>query len=238
MGRMAVEQEARGESFEEFKNSFYYGSRTDLAFKFLKSLPEPEAARFFQSLLTKLGESIDDGDVDRLVAHAYEWQVRGYAPQQGSRRVVYDTGPFVPLRRPLREARVALFTSSGHFVAGNDPRPFGVIEMSQEEAIARINEFLRAAPKLACIPADTPASKLRVRHGGYDIRAAGRDPNVIFPLDRLRELAVEGVIGELAPNAYAFAGATAQTRLVTESGPEWAGMLRSEGVDAVLLVAA
>jgi hypothetical protein len=39
------------ESFEGFKNSFSYGSRTDMNFKFLKNLSEEDAAQFFQDLL-------------------------------------------------------------------------------------------------------------------------------------------------------------------------------------------
>lgn len=35
-----------GESFLQFKNSFSYGSRSDLSFKFLKNLSEADAARF------------------------------------------------------------------------------------------------------------------------------------------------------------------------------------------------
>ena len=46
------------ETFESFKNSFSYGSRTDLNFKFLKTLSDEEAADFFQELLWKLGDSI------------------------------------------------------------------------------------------------------------------------------------------------------------------------------------
>jgi D-proline reductase (dithiol) PrdB len=97
---------------------------------------------------------------------------------------------------------------------------------------------LREAPQLSSIPIATPSSNLRVRHGGYDIRAAARDPNVVLPLDRLRDLAAEGVIGELAPRAYSFVGAAAQTPLRRESAPGWAAMLRGEGVDAVVLVPA
>jgi hypothetical protein len=151
------------ETFAEFKDSFSDGSRTDLAFKFLKNLSPEDAATFFQELLEKLGETIDDGRADRLMQHASEWQVRGYAAAE--RRIDYDDRPYAPLRKPLDRSRVALFTSSGHFVAGDDPRPFGVADMTQEEAVARIDDFLRAAPQLSVIPTSTPASRLRVRHG-------------------------------------------------------------------------
>ncbi len=225
-----------GETFTDFKDSFSYGSRTDLAFKFLKGLSPEDAAEFFMVLLAKLGETIDDGDAGRLIDHADAWQVRAYAAAE--RRVVYDDGPFTPLQKPLARSRLALFTSSGHFVAGDDPHPFGVADMTQDEAIARIDDFLRASPQLSVIPAATPSGQLRVRHGGYDIRAAVQDPNVVFPLDRLRELARDGTLGELAPQAYSFVGATAQARLRREVAPIWAAQLRDAGVDAVLLVPA
>lgn len=72
----------------------------------------------------------------------------------------------------------------------------------------------REQPTLSAIPMDTPASKLRVRHGGYDVRSAHSDPNIVFPIERLRVMAQEGRIGELADDAYSFVGACAQTRLI------------------------
>ena len=60
------------ESFVEFKNSFSYGSRTDLNFKFLKALTPAEAADFFQELLWKLGDTLDDGQIGRLIDHVYQ----------------------------------------------------------------------------------------------------------------------------------------------------------------------
>lgn len=223
----------QAESFAEFKDSFSYGARNDLNFKFLSKLSAGDAAQFFQELLWKLGDAYDDGDFDRLVQHAFEWQVRAY---DGLATRTYEDGPFTPLAKAVADARLALLTSSGHFVEGDDPQPFGVKEMSQEEAVARVGEFLRMAPQLSAIPVDTPKQRLRVRHGGYDIRGAQADPNVTLPIERLQELEQEGIIGALAPQAYSFVGATAQTPLLKESGPQWVEMLRQQQVDAALLV--
>jgi D-proline reductase (dithiol) PrdB len=225
--------EAARESFQDFKESFAYGSRTDLNFKFLKGLSDGDAAQFFQDLLWKLGDAFDDGDLERLVMHAYKWQVRGYSAA-GSWN--YDDGPFTPLRKPVSESRLALLTSSGHFVKGDDPEPFGVKNMTQKEAAARISEFLQAEPQLSSIPIDTPRDKLRVRHGGYDIRGADADPNVAFPYETLAHFARQGVIGELAPIAYSFVGACAQMRLLNGAGPRWTQLLQDQAIDAVLLV--
>jgi len=225
--------ESQNETFESFKNSFSYGSRNDLNFKFLKGLPDDQAANFFQELLWILVDSFDNGDYNRLYEHVRNWQIRGYS---GEGKWQYDDGPFSPLVKPLSETRLALFTSSGHFVEGDDPAPFGIENMSQEEAIRRINDFIRSEPTLSEIPVDTPRDKLYVRHGGYDIRGAQADPNVALPIERLREMEHEGLIGELFPNAYSFVGATSQTRLTQQAGPAWVEMLHEQHVEAALLV--
>jgi hypothetical protein len=62
-----MSDDTQQETFEAFKNSFAYGSRTDLNFKFLKGLPVEDAAQFFQDLLWKLGDSFNDGQFDRVV---------------------------------------------------------------------------------------------------------------------------------------------------------------------------
>jgi hypothetical protein len=221
------------ESFADFKNSFSYGTRTDLNFKFLKNLSDADAALFFQGLLHKLGDALDEGDLNRVEEHIRSWQARAYA---GPSRWVYDDGPFTPLPKPLAAARIALLTSSGHFVEGDDPAPLGVKGMTQAEAAARIDDFLKEEPVLSAVPVATPADRLRVRHGGYDIRSAQADPEVAFPVGALRELAQAGVIGELAPVAYSFTGACAQLPLLKRAGPQWVELLQAQAVDGVVLV--
>jgi len=227
------------ESLQQFKDSFAYGTRTDLLFKFLKDLSPDEAAQFFQELLVRLGASSDDGDLGRVIEHVVEWQARAYTPRPDAAHAgpwVYQSGPFAPLTRPVSESCVALLTSSGHFVDGDDPRPFGVAGMTQDEATRSIGEFVRSKPQLSIIPSHTPIERLRVRHGGYDIRGASADANVAFPLERMRECAREGLIGTLAPEAYSFVGAAAQTPIIKESGPEWTERLKERGVEAAVLV--
>ncbi len=225
------------ESFEEFKNSFSYGSRTDLSFKFLKALPPEKAAEFLRLLLVEVGHTFDDGDLGRIHQLVYEWQVEGYAPKPDvTPAFVYDDGPFASLERPLSESRVGLLTSSGHFVDGEDPQPFGVEDMTQEEATERIDDFLRTTPELTEIHRDTHADELRVRHGGYDIRSAEHDHNVTLPRDALVEAEMDGVIGEFADTMFSFVGAAAQGRLRRDALPGWVERLKDERIDALLLV--
>jgi D-proline reductase (dithiol) PrdB len=232
-GTVIMTNDIQIETWQHFKDSFAYGSRTDLNFKFLKALSDEDAAKFLQDLLWKLGDACDDGNLDRLVAHISEGQIQAYS---GDSYWKYDEGPFAPVKKPIAESRLALLTSSGHFVKGDDPEPFGVKDMTQEEATERIAEFLQAEPQLSVIPVDTPRDRLGVRHGGYDTRGAQVDPNVVFPHERLLELENEGIIGELAPQAYSFVGACAQTRLLKQAGPQWVELLQEQQIDTALLV--
>ena len=228
-----TEDTTGSESFREFQQSFSYGSRTDLNFKFLSHLSEEDAGRFFQELLWKLGDTLNEGTDDRIINHIRNWQRKVYS---SATTWTYAEGPFVRLSKSLSASTLALLTSSGHFVKGDDPEPFGLANMTQEEAQTRIDDFLKTSPVLSSIPVSTRTENLRVRHPGYDIRSSQADPNVTFPLQHLRELQQEGIIGDLGSHAYSFVGACAQLRLLNETGPQWVMKLHEEAIDAVLLV--
>ena len=82
------------ETFGDFKDSFSYGSRSDLSFKFLKGLSHQEAGEFLSVLLEEVGSLFDDDSTDALVDLVYEWQVRAYRPTTGTKRpYVYEEHP-------------------------------------------------------------------------------------------------------------------------------------------------
>jgi len=107
--------------------------------------------------------------------------------------------------------------------------------MTQEQAVERISEFMKDSPVLSEIPSSSSSSELHVRHGGYDTRSALRDPNVTFPIDRLREAQASGRVGRLADAFFSFPGATAQGRL-RKVLPEWLERIRQQDIDLMLLV--
>jgi len=79
---------------------------------------------------------------------------------------------------------------------------------------------------------------LTITHDYYDHSDADRDMNIVFPLDRLREIQAEGTLGALAPTHYGFMGhidGPHIVRLIHESAPEVIRTLKQEGVDVVLL---
>ncbi len=87
------------------------------------------------------------------------------------------------------------------------------------------------------IPADTRASDLVMTHisTNFDRTGFQQDWNVVFPLDRLRELAEEGNIGSVADYHYSFMGATDPAEM-ERTARNLAGVLKGDRVDAVLLV--
>jgi D-proline reductase (dithiol) PrdB len=124
--------------------------------------------------------------------------------------------PFVP-GPPLRERRVAIVTTSGMHLRGE--RPFEV-----------------GATDYRIIPGDTPASSLIMSHVSVNFDRSGfqEDINVVFPLDRLSELEVDGAIGSVANFHYSFMGA-APIRALEPKARELAALLKKDRVDAVLL---
>jgi hypothetical protein len=223
--------ESRRETLEEFKNSFWYGSRSDLHFKFLAKLSDQDAGEFFRQLLEVLGDSFDTADYGRVRELAWRWQVRAYEIGEAP-KFSYAEGPFA-IAPSLSDASVALMSAGGVYVEGEDPTG----GETQEQAVARIREYLSEPPTLVSIRSGISVSDLRVRHPGYDIRGAARDINCIFPIGALNELAREGVIGRISVQHYSFVGAASQLRLRDEIAPGWGKKLRAEGVDVCLLVA-
>lgn len=227
--------EAAALSLKGFAASLYHAERADNYFKFLKNFSEEELANFLQCLLQHVGDAIDDRSADALASYVQQGQVAAYIPTQTPApfRPDFPDAPFAPLRKPLRESTVALFTSGAIYL--DDQDPYYPAELTYEQAVRDVRKAMERFPSLRVIPAETSEERLRVGHVAYDIRAAQKDINVIFPLTRLRELAQEGVIGALAERNYSYHGLTNIPRLMQESAPQWAQMLKDDSVDAVFL---
>lgn len=135
-----------------------------------------------------------------------------------------DPVPWTPLAKPLSECRAALVTSAGFSLA--DQPPF-------DESI-RGGDF-----SFRMIPGDSDVSLLAnsQRSEAFDHRGMLEDPNLAFPLDRLRELVARGRLGSLATANLSFMGSiTAPGRLVQQTAPEAAAILVQDQVDIALLV--
>ncbi len=87
------------------------------------------------------------------------------------------------------------------------------------------------------IPGDARDLKLGHLSPNFDRSGFASDINVVYPIDRLQELAERGVIGSVASNHYAFAGNQPETlsELRHDTGPQCAKKMLEDGVDVVLL---
>jgi glycine reductase len=74
-------------------------------------------------------------------------------------------------------------------------------------------------------------------HGGYDNTAALQDPNRVVPLDALRALEREGVIGALLDDLFVTVGNGGSLNAMKRIGAEIASTLLQRGVGAVVLPA-
>lgn len=71
----------------------------------------------------------------------------------------------------------------------------------------------------------------------FDRTGVALDLNVVYPIDRLEELAADGTIGAVAPRHVSFAGNQPDdvATLRLDSGPAAASILRGDGVDVAIL---
>ena len=118
---------------------------------------------------------------------------------------------------PLAARRAAVVTTSGIHVRGD--RPFEI-----------------GSADYRVIPGDTTAADLIMSHTSVNFDRSGfqEDVNVVFPLERLRELQAQGVVGSVSDFHYSFMGA-APIRALEPKARELAGLLKQDRVDAVLL---
>ena len=102
-----------------------------------------------------------------------------------------DVVPLAKLQAPLSECRVAFLSTSGVQLKGS--LPFDTVHPIGDYSFRRV-------------PSEADVSELEIHQLKYPTFGADRDLNVIFPIERLRELRDEGVIGELNEHHYTFIG--------------------------------
>lgn len=156
--------------------------------------------------------------VEKLNNH---YRSQGFQPYQWT---VNDDAPLTPLEKPLNQCRVAMLTSGG--VSRCDAPPF--------------NPQARNDLRLDVLDSDSLPGCLAINDDYYDHSDAERDINCIFPVERLRELAVEGIIGSVAPHHYSGFMGRIYTRsaVINEGAPALALRLKEDRVDAAALVPA
>jgi glycine reductase len=134
----------------------------------------------------------------------------------------FDRVEPAPAVKDLSRATVALVCTGGIMPAGNPDR----IESASATkygrySIAGIDDFL--------------PEEYETIHGGYDPVYANQDPDRILPLDVLRDMEKEGIIGKVHDYFYTTVGTGTSVANSVRFGQEIGKQLKEEEVDAVIL---
>ena len=134
---------------------------------------------------------------------------------------VFDRAkPAAPVEN-LSQATLAIVTTSG-LVPKNNPDGFKNLNESRWKMYSI--ESLDALPSGMWEPV----------HGGYDARFARENPNVVVPVDVLRQLEGEGVIGRLYPFYIVTVGVGTPVEVCNRMGEEIADELHRANVSAAV----
>ncbi len=118
---------------------------------------------------------------------------------------------------PLAKRRIAMISTAG-------------IERRTDKPYAFLSGEYRV------IPGDVDVGELVMSHlsANFDRTGFQQDVNVVLPLDRMRELEAEGVIGSVADFHYGFMGGSEPDEFEAHV-PELVNLLKQDAVDTVLM---
>jgi len=134
--------------------------------------------------------------------------------------------PWAILSKEMREFKIGLVTTAGVHLKSQLP-----FDMGDKDGDPTWRE----------ISSQVDLEDLMITHNYYDHRDADQDINVVFPVERLRELKADGVIGGISPRHFSFMGHITGRHLDTlikRTGPEVARILKGDSADAVFLTPA
>ncbi len=125
------------------------------------------------------------------------------------------------LKKPLSKARLSLVSTAG--VQPKNTMPFDTVHPVGDYTFRRV-------------PSNSKPADLEIHQLKYPTHGAMRDLNVIFPIERLQELANEKIIGGLTENFFSFIGYNMNPEMLEQTLAESiADAVEAEKPEAVLL---
>jgi D-proline reductase (dithiol) PrdB len=145
---------------------------------------------------------------EKLGYSAYDWYRADEPP------------PWTPMTKPLAESRVGLLSTAGTYAKGQ------VAYYYKDDASIRL------------IPKTTAVEDIRFSHLTENyLPDPRRDPNCVFPIEPLRQLEAEGVVGSVADDLLSCMGGIYSQRKVRQRlAPAVAEEFQRLKIDVALLV--
>lgn len=132
----------------------------------------------------------------------------------------------IPVATPiknLKEAKIALLTTGGIVPVDNPDR-------IQSASATRWGRYdISKMDRLK-------SGEFKTIHAGFDPAAADNDPNVIVPLDVMKDLQKKGVYGKLHDYFYSTVGTGTTQAEASRMGKEMLEYLKADNVDGVIMV--
>ena len=136
--------------------------------------------------------------------------------------------PWAPVSKPLSESRVSVVSTAGLSMRGDEP-----FDMETEKKRPSWGD-----PTWRRLSRDVTTDTIQAHHLHIETSHLLQDLDVCFPVPLLRELAAEGVVGEVAPSHYSIMGFQGPDlrRLQQQSCGAIAEAMVEQQVDLALLV--
>ena len=165
-----------------------------------------------------------------MIVDSYRFLPRSFIPlYSGASPAPGDEAPvWTPFEKRLAEAQIALLTSAGLYLEGNQP-PF---DGEREKA-----EPTWGDPTHRVLPSSLPPEALGMMHLHLNHEDVLTDPEIALPLDGLAALVAEGRVGSVAPAHVSVMGYQQAGLEVwrAETAPAIVELLRDQGTDGVIL---
>jgi D-proline reductase (dithiol) PrdB len=138
----------------------------------------------------------------------------------------FDQSPWTELSKELNQCRIALITTGGVHLKSQPP--FDMLDPAGD-------------PSFREIPADTEADELTITHNYYDHSDADSDVNIVFPIERVKDLKDSGDIDSVNGRHFSLMGHITGAHLETllnDTAPRIAAELKKDEVDIAILTPA
>ncbi len=186
-----------------------------------------------------LGGALENGYFPRGVRHQVWLDSKESAARRGVNMLLkklnneeYQTELEIPKKdvipvatpiKDLKKAKIALLTTGGIVPVDNPDR-------IQSASATRWGRY--DISKMDTLK----SGEFKTIHAGFDPAAADGDPNVIVPLDAMKNLLKKGVYGELHDYFYSTVGTGTTQAEASRMGREMLEFLKADQVDGVIMV--